>query len=136
MIKGSARYSDRLYVALAFLAVLAWVAVQPLRAVQEAQSQDQGQTQSQDQTQTQTKEQPKKKGGFFKGLSKVGGGQSGQESSATASAGAKGAGEGKAIANLTPSAADIAAVTGMEHYNVTTEVLKKFEQDGHLQPKQ
>lgn len=141
MINESRRGSDRFLFALAFLAVLAWVATQPLRAAQDAQQsppQDQGQSQNQGQTQTQTQTQqkPKKSGGFFKGLTKITGGQSGQETSATASAGAKGIDEGKKMAELTPSAADIAAVTSMEQYAIPAADLKKFQQDGHLQPKQ
>ena len=137
MIRESRRCSDRFFFALAVLAVLAWVTTQPLRAVQDAQQtppQDQGQSQSQDQTKTQ--EQPKKKGGFFKGLTKVTGGQSGQESSATASAGAKGVGEGDKISDLTPTAADRQAVTAMESYSLPQGDLNKFIQDGKLKSKQ
>lgn len=141
MINESRRCSDRFFFALAFLAVLAWVTTQPLRAVQDAQQSpppDQGQSQSQDQTQTQTQtqEKPKKKGGFFKGLTKVTGGQSGQETSATASAGTKSVGEGDKISDLTPTAADRQAVTAMEGYSLPQGDLNKFIQDGNLKSKQ
>lgn len=142
MINKSRKCSDRLFFALAFLAVLAWVTTQPLRAVQDAQQnppQDQGQTQTQTQdqtqTQTQTQEKPKKSGGFF-GKMKAVTGSSSEQSSATASAGTKGIDEGAKMAQLTPSAADVAAVTSMEQYAIPAADLKKFQQDGNLLPKQ
>lgn len=139
MINKLRRCSDRFLFALAFLAVLAWVTTQPLRAAQDAQQsppQDQGQSQNQGQTQTQTQQKPKKSGGFFKGLTKITGGQSGQETSATASAGAKGVGEGQQIGEVTPTPADRQAVTAMEGYSLSQGDLNKFIQDGNLKSKQ
>ena len=90
---------------------------------------------NQDQTQTD-QQQKKKKGGLFGGLKKVSGGESGQESAATTSAGSKSVGEGKKIGEITPSASDRQQVTDMENYSVPQTDLKKFQDDGHLQPKQ
>jgi cell division septation protein DedD len=113
-------------VGVALLAALTVIFLSPaLRAGQDAQ-----QGQQQDQSQ---QEKPKKKGGFFGKMKAVTGGSS-EQSSATASAGTKGVGEGAKIANLTPTAADIAAVTSMEQFTIPAPALKKFEQDGHLKP--
>lgn len=97
--------------------------------------QDQKNNPNQDQTQTD-QQQKKKKGGLFGGLKKVSGGESGQESAATTSAGSKSIGEGKKIGEITPTAADRQQVTDMENYSVPQSDLKKFQEDGHLQPKQ
>jgi hypothetical protein len=132
----SCRFLGSLGVAL--LAALALVFFSPaVCAGQDAQQGQQQQAQpDQSQGQTQQQEKPKKKGGLFGGLKAITGSSS-EQSSATASAGTKGVGqEGKKIAELTPSAADIAAVTSMEQFSIPEKDLKKFEQDGHLQPKQ
>jgi type II secretory pathway pseudopilin PulG len=120
---------------VALLAALPLVLSSP--AVRAGQDTTQGQQQQnqQDQSQTQQPEKPKKKGGFFGGLKSITGSSS-EQTSATASAGAKGVGEGAKMANLTPTPADIAAVTSMEQYSIPPQDLKKFDQDGHLQPKQ
>lgn len=119
--------------AVALLAVLPWLfSPAPLRAGQESQ---QGQ-QDHGKDQKEKEQQPKKKGGFFGGLKKVTGGESGQETSATASAGAKSVGEGKQIGEVTPTAADRQAVTNMDNYSVPQGDLNKFIEDGHLKPKQ
>lgn len=90
---------------------------------------------SQDQSQSDQQQKKKKKGSFFGGFKAITG-QSSQQTSATASAGTKGVGEGKKMAETTPTAADIAAVSAMEQYSVPEKDLKKFQQDGHLQPNQ
>jgi hypothetical protein len=90
---------------------------------------------NQDQTQTD-QQQKKKKGGLFGGLKKVSGVESGQESAATTSAGSKSISDGKKIGEMTPTAADRQQVTDMENYSVPQNDLKKFQDDGHLQPKQ
>jgi hypothetical protein len=98
---------------------------------QSQQTQQQGQ-QAQDQSQQQ---KPKKKSGFFSGLKEVTGSSS-EQTSATASAGAKGIGDGEKIGNVTPTAADRKAVTAMDNYSVPQGDLSKFIQDGHLNSKQ
>lgn len=113
------------------LAVLVGAALHRVQAA----SQDQKNKPNQDQTQTD-QQQKKKKGGLFGGLKKVSGGESGQESAATTSAGSKSVGEGKKIGEMTPTAADRQQVTDMENYSVPGNDLKKFQDDGHLQPKQ
>jgi len=119
-------------VALVVVSALSLLGSAALRAGQDSQ---QGQ-QDQNQGQGQQQEKPKQGGGFSQGLSKVTGGQSGQETSATASAGAKGLDTGKDIGNLTPSAADLAAVSSMEKYTIPQADLKKFQHDGNLVAKQ
>ena len=105
------------------------------RAGQEAQQNapQQG-DQSASQGQSQKQEKPKKKGGFFGGMKAITGSSS-EQTSDTASAGTKGVGEGEKIADVTPTAADRQAVTGMENYSVPGGDLKKFVEDGHLKPK-
>ncbi|HLY59775.1 MAG TPA: hypothetical protein VKV95_03320 [Terriglobia bacterium] len=103
-------------------------------AQQDQQTQDQQKQQDQ-QKDDQTDQQPKKKGGMFGGLKKVTSGKSDNETASTASGGAKGALDGKQIADKTPTAADKQQVTDMEKYSVPQNVLKKFQDDGHLQPK-
>jgi hypothetical protein len=130
-IHRSRRFLNPLGVAL--LAALPLIfSSNAVRAGQDAQQGQQPQGQ-QDQGQTQQQEKPKKKGGFFGKMKAVTGGSS-EQTSATASAGTKGVGEGQKIANLTPTAADIAAVTSMEQFTIPAPALKKFEQDGHLKP--
>lgn len=102
------------------------------------QDSPQGQQQTQpdqSQGQGQQQEKPKKKGGIFGGL-KTATGSSSQQTSATASAGTKGVGEGAKIGEVTPTAADRQAVTQMETYSVAQGDLTRFIEDGHLQPKQ
>ena len=102
-----------------------------LNAGQEAQqNQQQGQ---QDQGQGQ-QQKPKKKGGFFNGLKEVTGSSS-EQTSATASAGAKGVGEGEKIGNVTPTPAARQAVTAMDNYSVPQGDLAKFTAEGHLKGK-
>lgn len=105
----------------------------PLRGVAQ-QDQDKAQDQ-QKQDQTQTDQQKKKGGGgIFGGLKSVTT-QSSDQNKATASAGTKGALDGKEIADKTPTSADMQQVTDMENYSVPQGDLKKFQEDGHLQPK-
>jgi hypothetical protein len=94
-----------------------------------------GQDTQQTQQQQGQQQKPKKKGGFFSGLKEVTGSSSAQTTD-TASAGAKGVGEGEKIGNVTPSPADRQAVTAMENYSVPAGDLSKFIEDGHLKPKQ
>ncbi len=103
----------------------------------EAQDQpQQGQDKSQqDQSQSdQQQQKKKKKGGFFKGLRSVTG-ESGEQTEATRTAGSKSVGEGQKIAEVTPSGSDWQALDAMEKYSVPSQDLKKFQADGHLQPK-
>ena len=95
-----------------------------------AQQDQQGQ---QSQGQSQKEKQPEKKGGFFGGLKAVTT-QSSDQNKATASAGSKGALDGKQIADMTPTPADRQKVTDMENYSIPQGDLKKFQDDGHLQP--
>ncbi|MHB8652329.1 MAG: hypothetical protein ACYDA9_00465 [Terriglobia bacterium] len=107
-------------------------------ASQDQKNQQDQQDQKKDSNQNQTQseqQQKKKKGGLFGGLKKVSGVESGQESAATTSAGSKSVGEGKKIGEMTPTAADRQQVTDMENYSVPQPDLKKFQDDGHLQPK-
>jgi hypothetical protein len=104
---------------------------------QKNQQDQQGQQNKTNQDQTQTdQQQKKKKGGLFGGLKKVSGVESGQESAATTSAGSKSISDGKKIGEMTSTAADRQQVTDMENYSVPQNDLKKFQDDGHLQPKQ
>lgn len=119
------------------LATLPLVFLSPgLSAGQDPQQgqQQQGQ-QNQSQGQSQQQEKPKKKGGFFGGLKAITGSSS-EQTSATASAGAKGVGEGQQIGEVTPTPADRQAVANMEGYSVPQGDLSKFIEDGHLKPKQ
>lgn len=77
----------------------------------------------------------KKKGGFFGGLKAVTG-QSSEQQEATATAGSKSVGEGQKIGDVVPTASDRQQVTGMENYSIPEKDLKKFQDDGHLKPKQ
>ena len=122
------------------MAVLLTLSLPRLNAAQHDQpgQQDQRDQQSkqnqQNQGQSQTEQQPKKKGGFFGGLKAVTT-QSSDQNKETASMGTKGVSDGKTIADKTPTAADRQQVTDMENYSVPQPDLKKFQDDGHLQPK-
>jgi hypothetical protein len=96
-------------------------------------AQDQSQQQDQQQSDKDQKEKKKKKGGFFSGLKAVTG-QSSEQQEDTATAGTKGVGEGAQIGNATPSSADRQAVSAMESYSIPPPDLKKFQEDGRLQP--
>lgn len=109
-------------------------AAQQDQQTQDQQNQQDQSQQNQDQSQTD-QQQKKKKGGIFGGLKSVTT-QSSDQNKATASAGSKGVGEGKAIGNMTPTAADKQQVTDMENYSLPPNDLKKFQQAGHLQPSQ
>jgi hypothetical protein len=119
-------------VALPLVSVFYLMGSAALKAEQDSQQSQQNQNQGQ----SQQEAKPKKGGGIFGGLKSITGSSS-EQTSATASAGAKGVGEeGKKMAALTPSAADVAAVTSMDQYSVPAADLKKFQQDGNLLPKQ
>jgi hypothetical protein len=105
-----------------------------MAASQDQQPQSQ-QSEQQNGQQEQKKKEKKKKGGFFSGLKAVTG-QGPEQQELTASAGSKSVGEGAKIANITPTAADRSSVTQMENYSVSPAELKRFEEDGHLTPKQ
>jgi hypothetical protein len=123
---------------VAFLAALPLVFLsRALGAGQDSQQTQQDQQQSGQQSQDQSQqEKPKKKGGFFGGLKTITGSSS-EQTSATASAGAKGIGDqGTSIAKVTPTAADLQAVTQIEAFTVSKGDLSKFIEAGHLQPKQ
>jgi hypothetical protein len=119
--------------AMALLAALlsAWPARHASAGQEAQQNQQQGQQEQSQEKSQQAK--PKKQGGFFGGLKAVTGSGS-EQTSATASAGTKGVGEGAKIGEVTPSAADRQAVTEMETLFVSPQELKKFEEDGHLKP--
>jgi hypothetical protein len=119
-----------LAVTLAAAVLLAWPP-RTVRAGQEAQSPPPGQQEQNQKTSQQAK--PEKKGGFFDGMKPVTGSSSAQ-TSYTASAGAKGVGEGKKIGEVAPTAADRQAVTEMERYFIPPQEVKKFDQDGNLKP--
>jgi len=89
------------------------------------------------QGQTQKEQPPKKKkgGGFFGGLKAITG-ESAEQTEVTATAGSKSVGEGEKIGNVTPTAADRQQVKAMEDYAVPAPDVKKFQEYGHLQPKQ
>jgi hypothetical protein len=134
-------------VALAFFMALAALVSPPLPQLQAAQQdqqnqqpqqnqQDQQNQPTRDQTQTDQQQPDKKKGGRFSGLKKITSGQSASETTSTASGGSKGISDGKKIGEMTPTAADRQQVTDMENYSVPQNDLKKFQDDGHLQPKQ
>lgn len=83
------------------------------------------------------KEKPKKKkkGGFFSGLKAVTG-ESSEQQEVTATAGSKTIGEGEQIGDTQPTAAHRQAVTGMEKYALPEAEVKKFQEDGKLNPEQ
>ncbi len=108
-----------------------------LRAGQDSQQNQPAQQQSQqDQGQGQQQEKPKKKGGFFGGLKAITGSSS-EQTSATASAGAKGVGcqDGPKIADAPTTAAE-QPVAKMESYSLPQGDLAKFIESGHLKAKQ
>lgn len=95
------------------------------------------QDQSQQGQQTEKEKKKKKGGGFFGGLKAVAGSGSEQQE-ATRTAGSKSAGEpesGQSIGDVTPSAADRQAVSGMEGYSIPAPEVKKFQDDGQLKSK-
>ncbi len=120
---------------LALIALAVALGVWPSRAQQQSQDQSQqGQDKSQ-QDQNQGDQQKKKKKSLFGGLKSVTG-EKGEQSEATRTAGSKSVGEGQKIAETTPTGADRQALDAMENYSVSPADLKKFQADGHLQPKQ
>jgi len=72
------------------------------------------------------------KGGFFTGLKAVSG-QGSQQEVATATAGSKSVGEGRKIAEVTPTPADWQAVSEMETLTVSQVDLANFRTEGSLQ---
>ena len=114
--------------------LLAACAPLPLGVSQEQSQQGQNQSQDQNPSQQDQQQKKKKKGGFFSGLKAVSG-ESSEQTQATATAGSKSVGEGEKIGSVTPTAADRQQLSAMESYVVSNDVLKKFQQDGHLQPK-
>jgi hypothetical protein len=117
---------------LALCVTVSWTKAQGQSQQGQGQSQ-QGQDQSQ---QGQEQQQKKKKGGGFFGGMKAMTGQGSQETEATRSAGVKGVGEGAKVGDVQPTAADRAKVSEMERYSIPAPELKKFDDDGHLVPKQ
>ena len=95
------------------------------------------QDQSQQGQQSDKDQQKKKKkgGGFFGGMKAITGASS-EQTSATASAGTKGVGEGAQIGDAQPTADDRKTVQAMEAYSVPAPEVKKFQEDGKLKPKQ
>jgi len=76
--------------------------------------------------------QSQQKGGFFTSLKSVSG-QGSQQEVATATAGSKSVGEGRRIADVTPTPADWKAVSEMERSTVSSADLAKFRSEGGLQ---
>jgi len=123
------------------MAVLLAISMPRLRAAQQDQQTQQPQQNQQNQpgqgqTQTDQQQPEKKKGGRFSGLKKITDIKSTSETTSTASGGSKGISDGKTIADKTPTADDRQQVTAMENYSVPQNDLKKFQDDGHLQPRQ
>jgi len=116
------------------LSVLAGIAVIFALILPGLGAAQQGQQDQPKKDQSQTEQQPKKKGGVFGGLKAVTT-QSSDQKKETASLGTKGVMDGKEIADKVPTAADKQQVTDMENYSVAQGDLKKFQEDGHLQPK-
>jgi hypothetical protein len=83
----------------------------------------------------QQQKKKKKSGGIFGGLKAITG-ESSEQTEVTATAGSKSVGEGEKIGNVTPTAADRQQVKAIEDYSVPEKDVKKFREDGHLQPKQ
>lgn len=100
---------------------------------QTQQGQGQGQ-QAPDQQQQPQQQKSKKKGGFFSGFKAITG-QSTEQGEATASAGSKSVGEGQKIGDVHPTAADRKKVGEMENYSIPDKDLKKFQEDGQVQPR-
>ena len=131
------------FLALVIAAVLLGSVAPPRPRAQDQSSQGQtaeGQTaqgQSQPAQQSDKEQQKKKKkgGGFFGGMKAITGASS-EQTSATASAGTKGVGEGAQIGDAQPTAADRQMVSAMEGYSIPPAEVKKFQEDGKLQSKQ
>lgn len=125
----------RLFSPLAMALLAALLCAWPFAAARAAQDAPQNPPQGQQEQNQNAKPQQKqeKKGGFFEGMKAITGSSSAQ-TSYTASAGAKGVGEGKKIGNVTPTAADRQAVTNMERFFIPPQEVRKFDQEGHLKP--
>jgi hypothetical protein len=141
MIESRIQQMVLLLAILTGMALMFGPALPRLQAAQQDQQtqqpqQDQQNPPSQDQTKTDQTQTDQKKGSRFGGLKKVTGSQSAQQTTSTASGGSKGITDGKKLAETTPTAADRQQVTDMENYSVPQPDLKKFQDDGHLQPKQ
>jgi hypothetical protein len=127
-------------ITLAILAGVVMTLSLPLPRLGAAQQDHQNQTDQesqqdqQKQNQNQTDKKTKKKSSIFGNDNDVNA-QSSDQKKLTASAGTKGALDGKQIADLTPTPADRQQVTDMEKYAIPQGDLKKFQDDGHLQPK-
>jgi hypothetical protein len=119
--------------AMPLLAALlcAWPSPSARAAQDNPQNPPQGQQEQNQNANPQQKQE--KKGGFFEGMKAVAGSSSSQ-TSYTASAGAKGVGEGKKIGDVTPTATDRQAVMSMERFFIPPMEVKKFDEDGHLKP--
>ncbi len=108
------------------------------RPQQDQTQPDQNQPQPQQDQSQPGQDQPKKKskkGGFFKGLKAITG-QSTEQTQETSTAGTKSVGEGAKIGSVTPTDADRQQLSAMESYTLTDIDMKRFQKDGHLQPKQ
>ena len=78
------------------------------------------------------KEETKQGGGLFSGFKKTTGMEGREEKRATASAGAKGVGEGKEIGNATATSTDRSKVASMEAAKPGKEEMAAFLQEGKL----
>lgn len=127
---------DRSWIPLAVIVAILVILGVPALSTSQDNQQGQQDQQQQGESQQQSDQKPKKKGGLFGGLKKVTGGESGQESAATASAGSKAVGEGAKVGEVTPTAADRAQVNKMENYSIPQGDLKRFQENGRLKPKE
>ncbi len=78
------------------------------------------------------KEEKKQGGALFSGFKKTTGMEGREEKRATASAGAKGVGEGKEIGNAAASSTDRSKVASMEAAKPSKEEMAAFLQEGKL----
>ena len=115
-------------------ALFAGLAAAGLSAANAATAARQAQKQQKEKDKEKEKEKTEesKSGGLFTGFRKVSGMQRGEEKRATASAGAKGVGEGKEIGNAAASATDRSRVATMESSKPNKEEMAAFLQEGRL----
>ncbi len=124
------------FLAVVFSMILLGSVAGPLPRAQDQSTQGQPtQDQSQQGQQTEKEKKKKKGGGFFGGLKAVSGSGSEQQE-ATRTAGSKTVGEGAAIGDAQPTAADRQMVSAMEGYSIPPPEVKKFQDDGKLKSKQ
>ena len=124
----------RFFAVVISFVLLGTVAAPPGLAQDQSTQSPPQQDQSQQWQQTEKEKKKKRGGGFFGGMKAITGSSS-EQTSATASAGTKGVGEGAQIGDAQPTAADRQAVSAMETYSVPAPEVKKFQDDGKLKSK-